>query len=498
MVLRQNPVIALILAGIIVVPVFGLTGCSSFMMSSDSSVNNARHIELPSQWAASDSGSISHASLGSEHEHPAVVPGWIDEFHDSDLSAMVQEALEKNYDLKIALAKVNKARAKVIVAGAVLKPSASSSVNVGRRRTNTSQKVISSSNSVSVDLIWEVDVWGRLSSQAKASVSELKAAQAEFNHGELSLSANVAKAWFAVIETKLQVALVESRIHNLTKNQTTIEQEFELGLKGALDVYLARAGVQRERARLAVRIGGYEKASRTLSLLLGRYPGVNAVTGHTLGVTEALPEIDLLPTVDGLPLGLPSDLLLRRWDLIAWQMRLAAADSLVSAAHYNRFPRLSLTGSVGGGSEEFKDLLSSEFFVWSLLGGLTAPLFDGKRLASEETIAKENVLELESNYNTALLNAFYEVEIALRAEYLLKEQSDALEKAVGQSMAAEKLAFENYMNGLVSYSTVLESQRSSFDSQSAAIDVRNQQLQNRINLHLALGGSFDPSRDNKL
>ena len=163
---------------------------------------------------------------------------------------------------------------------------------------------------------------------------------------------------------------------------------------------------------------------------------------------------------------------------------------LAAAAHADRFPRLTLTGDIGTRSNELNNLVSSDYLVWSVFGGLSAPLFDSGRLEAEEERAVANIKIAEANYNQALLTAFQEVEEGLINETLLQEQESALKTASEESIEAENLAFDQYQSGLLEFITVLESQRRSFDAQSTEIEVRNQRLQNRINLYLALGGAF--------
>ena len=467
-----------------IVPCIVLVGClftaacAGLKAPGNASDKTQQQIAIPSKWSLDPA--ISH-----QPPPASAIPAWLIQFKNPQLNELVREALHANYDLKSAVARMERARAMAVVSGAVLKPNVAVNLNAARTGIRSPLKSISSSRALSVDISWEVDLWDRLSSQAKAGISDFEVSKADWQGARFSLAANVAKTWFDVTEARLQTELVVRRIKNLSNNLVTIQQEFELGIKDALDVYLARASLEGERAKLAARQRHYDQTSRTVAVLLGRYP-----SAELKGVNDLKSFEKLLSVKANMPLGLPSELILRRWDLIAWQHRLAAADSRLSVAHFNRFPRFSLTGSVGGRSDTFNDLLSSDFFVWSFFGGITAPLFDGKRLASEELIAKASLREVEANYSQTLLLAFQQVESAIRSEQLLMEQENALKRAVNESSAAEKLAFEKYLNGLVGFITVLDSQRSLFDTQSGLIDIRNQRLQNRIDLHLALGGSF--------
>ena len=409
---------------------------------------------------------------------------WIKDFNDPQLETLIQQALTNNHDLRASAARVEAAFAQARIVGADLNPSINGSIDAQRGRSNSdsSGSVSNDYNTnlgVGVDVSWEIDLWGRLSSRASAATLDFEVSEAEWQAAQLSLAASVARSWFNLTESQLQLKLVEQRLSNLSDNLITIEEDFKLGLRDALDVYLARADVAGERARIANRRSNVMNARRTLEILLGQYPE------GLIKSTQAL-----TPLSTPIPSGLPSELLQRRPDLIARQKQLESTNQLAAAAHADRFPRLTLTGGVGTSSNELNNLVSSDYLVWSVFGGLTAPIFDSGRLEAEEERAVANIKFAEANYNQALLTAFKEVEEGLINETLLKDQESALKTASEESIAAEDLAFDQYQNGLQEFITVLESQRRSFDAQSTEIEVRNQRLQNRINLYLALGGAF--------
>jgi len=203
----------------------------------------------------------------------------------------------------------------------------------------------------------------------------------------------------------------------------------------------------------------------------------------------ALPS-DLPSITEAVPAGMPADLLLRRPDVNAALLRLQASASRVDIAKKNRLPRISLTGSTGTSSDELKNLLDLDFLIWSLAGNITAPVFQGGRLKANQALAEYSNDEAFLNYANTVLNALVEIEGTLYSEPLLLEQEQALAKAVAESEAAEELAEGQYSSGLVDIITLLDTQRRLFSSRSALLSVRNQRLQNRIDLHLALAGEY--------
>jgi outer membrane protein TolC len=218
-----------------------------------------------------------------------------------------------------------------------------------------------------------------------------------------------------------------------------------------------------------------------LEVLLARYPGGDSLPGGA-----PLPA-SLTPVATGHP----AELVTRRPDLIAAELRLTATGLDVRAARAALYPRLRLTASVGRSSIEAKDLLDEDFSIWSLAMGLVQPLFQGGRLRASLSAAEALQRQAAEAYLTAALAAFSEVEAALAAERFLHESLEALAVAADQSLAARDLAERRYRSGLEEYLTVLESQRQATVSQSLLLLARRRQVEARIDLHLALGGDYN-------
>ena len=159
-------------------------------------------------------------------------------------------------------------------------------------------------------------------------------------------------------------------------------------------------------------------------------------------------------------------------------------------AHKQRFPSLNLTASLSDTTDRVSDLFSPSSLAWSLLGSISAPIFNGGRLKANEEIARLNSQKQEQQYLQTLYDAFSDVENAITLQQSLKAQYTSTLEAQENALAAEQLSFEQYQSGLVSYTTVLDAQGRSFDAQSSLISIKNQLIANRVNLHLALGGDF--------
>ncbi|MGI9304807.1 MAG: efflux transporter outer membrane subunit [Gammaproteobacteria bacterium] len=414
----------------------------------------------------------------------SAVQPWLQDFADPVLRVLTEDAVEANHDLRAATARVRAAQADARIGGADRLPQISASFSASRnKRNSTGGFTVTSARTdnfgLDGEISWEADIWGKLYNQAHAATLDLRVSQAEYNAARLSLAANIARAWFNAIEARLQRDLASDTAENFQNNLEVIEEGFRGGINSALDVRLQRANVATARSRLASEKARYDANVRTLEVLLGRYPS------SELKTAAQLPEL-----ARDVPAGLPSELLNRRPDLIAARLRLAAADERVNQAQKNLLPSLRLTASGGTSASELRDLVDLDFIVWTLASNLAAPVFQGGRLRAEVERARARDEELLAAYAQTALQAFQEVETAMSAEAWLADQEAALQIAANESKEAEVLALEQYRDGLAGIVTLLESQRRSFDSQSALIQTANQRLQNRVDLYLALGGDF--------
>ena len=442
---------------------FTLTGCSISAISPD-----IRNQDLPQTW---------NTNISTEK----VSNVWLSDFNDDELQVQVIRAIENNYQLAEQAARVDEARQQVIVSGADRFPELSLAFDASRRRSvffNGLTPVLGNYE-FGANLNWEIDIWGKLNEAQKQASLNLLSAQASFTDARYQLAANVSRAWFNVISASQLLSLFQERLSNLEVDRDIIERGFRQGLNSALDVYLTRATVDQQRSRVAEQEQQLLENRVALQLLLADYPDAQFEINKTLPVIES-----------EIPAGLPSELMERRPDLQQAWMNLLATDAGLAVAHKQRFPRLSLTASVSEATPIIADLLSGGPLAWSLLGNLTHPLFNAGRLKALEGQARARVVQAEHQYLNQLYTAFAEVENAISRDVSLKVQHQATLEAEENAEAALTLSFEQYQRGIVTYTTVLESQRRAFDTQSTVIGLRNQLLQNRISLYLALGGDF--------
>lgn len=452
------------------------------------------HLAIPPHWIAGETYRPTHFP---DHH-------WIAGFGAPELTSFVGRVMEGNRDLKAAQSRIEIAGANARIAGADLYPQLAGSFSGQRSAQNfiglplpgaPPDTILSSQSNhfgLSLDLQWEIDLWGRIRAAKSAVVAEFEASGYDFATAQLSLAGQAAKTWFALAEAKDQVALARNAIATFSETETAIRERFERGIEDngrnlGSQLLLAEADVANARDTLAAREELLGRSARQLEILAGSYPAGSA------GPSARLPEMP-----GKVPADLPATLLDRRPDLASAERRIAAADKRLLEAKRSLLPAIRLTGSYGSASEDISDILSGDFSVWNVAGNLAQPILQGGRLRANIS-KRDSELDLAAaEFEQVALTAFSEVENALAAEKFLTRRVDALGNASRLALAAYRRSLEEFELGTGDFLTVLASQQQLFTSRAQALSMRRQRLDNRVDLYLALGGSFsaaDPPLD---
>ena len=425
-----------------------------------------------------------------------VVGGWLNSLNDQALNTQVQKALINNPDLLSSASELKNAIEQVTVSGSNLWPQLRFDGNFSNRESSsasaTGGAAAGDGNSTTeirsiggaLNIQWELDVWRKLSQRRKAAAYGAQAQGELFKAAELSLVANVSRAWYNLATNKLQLDLAQKRLDSFRNTARLIEENYERGLRSALDVYLSRTDVQTQISSLADAKFNYIEALRALKTLLGEYPD------DSLALNVNLPELE-----GSVPAGLPAELLTRRPDVRASQLQYEAQKANARAAHRDRFPSLNFTGSIGESRDTFNSIFDSDNSVRNIISSLSQPIFASGALKAAERIAYNDAEIAYASLVRTTLTAFEEVENSLTRETVLFEQHAAIKEAVKLAQGGLDLALDRYQSGIENYTTVLQSQQSLFNSLSNELNLRNALLQNRIGIHLALGGDFATSED---
>ena len=403
---------------------------------------------------------------------------WLATFGDDQLNAVVAEAIANNPDLRVGAARVEQAQLYAKLAGAKLYPSVDLLARGGTKLSADSSGLQGGWLLMS----WELDIWGRVRYGRAAAAADALSAQADYEYARQSLAALVAKSWFLATEAALQADLARQTITQGDELVRLAQSRAQVGVGNDEDVYVARASVGTYQDALRQIELGRENAIRALELLLGHYPAAAAVIRTTLPAQPA-----------PVPSGLPSQLLERRPDVIAAERRVAAAFNRVGEAKAARLPAIALTSGLSAISSDLVVLKDHDNPVWSLGANLLAPIYKGGALKTNVEIKTAEQKQSIAAYASVGLRAFGEVEGALAAELAAREREQILAQTLSDSRRAYDVVQTQFRVGSTDLRYVTQRQLALNSTQAALIRVQTEQRIQRINVHLALGGSFEPA-----
>jgi NodT family efflux transporter outer membrane factor (OMF) lipoprotein len=421
-------------------------------------------VEVPPQWTAAGAGT------------GAVTDNWLATFKDDQLNAVVAEAIANNTDLRLGAARVEQAMLLAKLAGAKLYPTVDFLARGGGKMSGDNSGLQGSALLIN----WELDLWGRVRYGRAAAAADAASTQADFEFSRQSIAAAVAKAWFLATEAGLQAELARRIVGDGDELVRLAETRSKIGVGNDEDVYVARATTGSYRDALREVELAREQAIRALEILIGRYPRAAA------SVTPQLPS-----QPEAVPGGLPSELLERRPDVIAAERRIAAAFNRVHEAKAARLPAIALTSSVSGVSSELFVLKERDNPVWSFGANLLMPVFRGGALKTQVEIRTAEQKQAVAAYASVGLLAFGEVENALAAEIAARERERILAQTVVDNQRALDIVRTQFKVGSTDLRFVTQRQLALSSTNAALIRMQAEQRVQRVNLHLALGGSFE-------
>ena len=447
---------------------FALAGCAleSPPKPDEIRAQSMQHFDVPTAWKAAGGAP------------GAVADNWLAEFADLQLDALVREALAYNTDLQIAAARVEQAAAYAKASGAAIYPA----VNLlGHGSIGKSGGDGSGVNLIGLFANWELDIWGRARAERAAGSSQFEATTLDAAYARQSIAALVAKSWFLAIEARLQRAIADDIVRSSDQFVGLANDRLQVGIGDQYDVSLAQANLETARDAARQLAFAQDQALRALESLVGRYPAA------ALEVAVALPRMPA-----PVPLGLPSELLERRPDVIAAERRVDAAFYSVSEAKASRLPKLALTANILAMSTDVFVLQNHANPLAGIGANLVLPLFAGYALEAkvEARTAEQHLAVAE--YGRVGSKAFGEVESALSAGFAADEREAILARSVDSNARTLELAQIRYRVGSGDLRAVLQQNVSLYGSRTSLLHVQTDRRVQRVNLYLALGGSFEP------
>jgi NodT family efflux transporter outer membrane factor (OMF) lipoprotein len=424
--------------------------------------------DAPDNWSSRPD--ITTVTAGDGDVAPIYPDGWIRSFSDDTLETAVREAFAHNRNLQSVLAQLRAARAAMRASRAGLFPQVdlSGSISDAENSATLYEGALAAS--------WEVDIWGRNLALAGAGNADARAAAADFAAARQALAADVARAWYDRSAAGITFDLAARDLERRKDTLRITNARFRAGLASRLDVRLAQVAVSNSEDRLEAATRTSANAARALEVLAGRYPAGEAAGASDLTTPAALPAVTA-----------PVSVLANRPDLIAAEARVAAAGLRATDARHAMFPQLNLRFDANSSSGSFGDIFDPSTYINAITGGLLQPLFRGGALLAEADRQGEQARSALFDYAQATLIAYQEVENRLDAEATLARQVEATATAAEEARAAVILTRSRYINGRSTIFDLINSQTTAIAAETRAIETRRARIENRINLHLALG-----------
>lgn len=399
----------------------------------------------------------------------SIEPTFLNDLMSSDvLDTLVAQALQGNPGLQQTLLTLKIQLARLEQNLGDRHPEVSAGLSASRSEDSDA------SYTGSVKVSWEADFWGKLAHEQRALSQEAEGQTALFEQARAALVAEVMQTWLEAIAAKRTIDIESRRLDLLQKNETLIQQRYRSGLGSRSDLDSAKSSVSSAQSGLEADKEDLVEIQRQLKRLLGQSEQLQ------VDIPDGYPEV-MLPLTS-----LPDQTLAERPDLKAAYLDIAAAENRISVAYKALLPSISFQAALQDVAESPQEALLSGP-VWSLLGQLTLPLYQGGRLRKEIEVAELKTAYAYQVYRETLLTAVGEVEQAIGQEKLLARQQGYIEKALAASRQSVEQYQQSYRTGLTDILTLLKVQQQSFDLESQLDQLIYQRLSNRIDLGLALG-----------
>jgi outer membrane protein, multidrug efflux system len=442
-------------------------------------------VQTPTSFRAPDESQQAQSQVTSFADLP-----WWQVFNDPQLQQLVRTALKQNYDLQLAVERVNAARAQVGITRSNEFPQVSLDPTFSGGKTD--QNIKSNIFSLSADAVFQVDFFGRYRRATEAARAQLLATQDAQQTVTLTLVSDVASDYFLLRDLDLQLQITKATVRTQEDSVKLTELRLQHGVATTLDVLQARQVLDTANAQipdLERQIGQTEDA---INILLGKFPD-NVPRGAPLGIETAdgWKWNETLPPQ--LPAGLPSELLERRPDIREAEQNLVAANANIGVAKAMFFPQISLLGSGGaafGHSQFAGSHIPTPLGAGTYAAAVSQPIFEGGALRNNLRYAKSEERQALTGYEQTIQRAFGDVADALIGYDKYHVVRERQEQSVKDLQASVDVSLMRYRGGTSNYLDVLDSQRSFFSAELTLAQARNNEYQSLVQLYKALGGGW--------
>ncbi len=412
---------------------------------------------------------------------------WWKNFNDNNLNKLIEKVLKNNDDLKLAVIRVEDARAYLGFKSANLYPNISASASGYRQKTSNEllpkgRGMILNNFAISSPMTYEIDLWGKLKYQKKAAFASLLAIKANKETVKLSLISNAANLYFNIIAVNRQLKIAQDTLKSYNETYKYRKREYKYGAINELVVFQAKA--QYENAKVLVESLKEQNIVQmsALSMLLGKSP--KEIFNNNIALNEKLPNPIKIPDA------LASTLLNNRPDIKAAEENLRAKNLLIGAAKAAYFPSISLTGLLGFQSEDLSNLIRRSANIWGIGPAIAMPIFDFGRIKSNVKIAEAQKKAAVVQYKQTVKNAFKEVFNALNKLKISKRKIEAQSKEAKALKKVLYLSKKRFDSGYSDYLSVLYAERGYFAAKLKLVSLDAAVLTNQVTLYKALGGGW--------
>ena len=441
-------------------------------------------LELPAAYAAAPQGAATVATTSPD------ATAWWTTFNDPVLNRVVDEALKNNLDIAAAAARVAESQALLGLAISDQLPSAYATAGSSRVRNSQAVPgagqngfpVESTTHRIALNLSWEIDFWGKYRRASEAARADLMSVEANRNGVKLSLVTQVVQGYFSLLALDAEVVAIEEAVRRGNEALGLQQKRFDAGVISEFDFQQRAAEVDSVLTQLPPLQSQRGRQERALAVLTGRTP--RAIMEEKFYRSPTLTPVN--PIVA--PAGLPSDLLLRRPDLIEAEQKLAAANARIGVARAAYFPSISLTGLFGGESSALGDLFTGPARVWSFAGQLTQPLWGAGRVTRGVDVAEARNDQAVAAYRNAIANAFREVQDAIQAQTAAREVNEIEQRRVTSLGKSWNLAKLRYENGIANQLEVIDAERQLLLAEMNRLEAERALRAAVADLYKALGG----------
>jgi multidrug efflux system outer membrane protein len=408
---------------------------------------------------------------------------WWEVFQDQELQGLIRTALQQNYDVRIAASRIVQAQAQFGITRANQYPAVSAGANaqVLRSPKNKLQPDYQiNAEQLNLSASWELDFWGKYRSATESARAQLLATEWGRRAVQSSLVANVASGYFQLRELDLQLEISRRTLASRQESLKLLSTQEKGGSISLLDVRQGEQLVYTASSEIPDLERLIQQQENFLSVLLGRYAGP-IPRGQTLTEQAHPPQI---------PAGIPSELLLRRPDVVQAEQVLIAQNAQIGVARAAYFPAIGLTGGGGTQSGALNGLFTGPSGLWSFAGGLTQPIFTAGRIRSNVKLVEAQQQEAVLTYEQTVQQAFREVSDALIGYQKAREVREQLELLTASAADASHLSTLRYRGGATSYLEVLTSETNYYSAELNLAQARANELQALVQMYKALGGGW--------